>query len=589
MALVAAAIAVVAVVAALKPESRPITGPRRLSVVPPEGTRFAARDINWHPQFALSPDGLRIAFIAERPGERPQLWVHSLELGGARPLPGTDGASAPFWAPDGRQIGFFALGKLKKVSLEGTRPVDLANVPVDVTSGSWGTGGSIMFGGPSGGGLHLVPEDGGAATAVTTPDSTGAEIAHNWAQFLPDGRRFIYYARSRTPENSGVYLGSLDREPARLIRSSLASAVFVEPDQLLFELNGNLVRQTFDVEAGELMGKPVSLGDRVHGLFGPAFLPLSASRGGTLAYWNGSPPATALLWMDRSGRVLDSLPMGERVRHMAPSLSRDGTRLLVTRHSGPNQQDLWTMDLAVATPTRVAYSSGLGRFGIWSPDGAQIAFSAFEGGVWRLLRKAAGGAGDDVLLPTPARWAKFAEDWSRDGRWLLYCVSGGRTSWDIWTFDLRNDRSEPLLVAEGNQIQPRLSPDGRWLAYASDDEGAFEVHVRPLPSGAGQWQVSTAGGSQPTWREDGRELFYLDAEGRMVAVQVSTGAPFSVGGREPLFHSRMPPTLAPFRTSYDVTADGERFLVNSIVADPESTPITVLVNWRAAGDVAGRR
>jgi len=577
-----AAIAVSIAIAALTLRRPPADlTPLRLSVVAPPGTTFTARDITGHPQFALSPDGNRLAFVAVRRGERPQLWVRSLASGAAQPVPGTEDASGPFWAPDSQSLAFFARSKLKRVSLGGAPPLDLADVFVDVTSGTWNPDGVILFGG-MGDGMFRVSAGGGPVTQATTLDPSRGETGSRWPQFLPDGRRFLFYLRSTTPQTSGVYVSAIDTDLKTQVLQSRASAVYAEPGHLLFEQSGSLTSQRFDARSGELSGRPIALGDQILGLFGPGYLPLSAARDGTLAYWNGRPPPTELQWVDRTGRLLGKIDTSVRSDSLA--LSPDATRLLVTLRPNPNQNEIWQIDLSSGVASLFTLVPAVGRFGIWSPDGQSVVFS---GAGAPLYQKPASGAGYETLVPGPARhYAIFPEDWSRDGRWLIYSATA-KTAWDVWVVDLTDDTARPILDTPSNEVQARLSPDGRWLAYTSDESGAWEVYVQPFPDGGGKWLVSTGGGSQPLWRGDGKELFYLAADGRLIAVSLGGGRTVEPKPIEPLFQTRVPPVLAPFRIGYAVSPDGQRFLLNNVVLDAEPSAITVVRHWRAGLEAQG--
>ena len=327
--------------------------PFRASVAAPAGTTFTPRDRTWHPQFALSHDGSQLSFIASEPGQPPRLWVRSLETGAAQPLPGTEYATAPFWNPDGKALGFFAGGRLKKVVVGGSAPQDSAPVAIDVIGGSWSPTGEILFSGSVGDGLFAVRADGGPVRPVTTIEESRGELGHRWPQFLPDGRRFIYFVRSRVRGNGGTYLGSLDAEGRKQVLKNSASAAYAEPGFLLFEENGNLVTQRFDAATGSVTGQPVALGDRIFAMAGPSYLPLSAAADGTIAYWNGGRPAADLAWHDRTGRVLQRLR--EREPLDAIALSPDGTAVLVMRRTETATNELWKIDTASGAASQAQY------------------------------------------------------------------------------------------------------------------------------------------------------------------------------------------------------------------------------------------
>jgi serine/threonine protein kinase/Tol biopolymer transport system component len=569
----------VAVTQALRPSSG--LRPLRLSIVPPAGTTFTSMDISGMPHFAMSPDGSRLAFVASAPGARPQLWVQQLESGAAQPLPGTDDARGPFWAPDSRSLAFYARGKLKKVPLDGTVPQDLTDVAVDVTSGAWNADGIIVFDATAGDGLFRISAEGGAVTPATKLDAARGEVTHRWPQFLPDGRRFIFYVRSTIQANSGVYVGSIDSGEKTQVLPSIANAVYARSGHLLFEQAGNLMVQAFDATAGVLRGQPSAFGDQVSSVPGPSYLSLSIGADGTMAYWSGQAATTELLWFDRNGRPLGN--SGSARPYQSPALSPYARSLLITEQISPARADLWHIDLSSGVPSRLTFPIGafsFGRFGIWSPDGKEIVYSSIDTDGLHLYQMAPSGGDPKLLSLGPsAPSVFFPDDWSHDGRWLVYNVVA-KTAWDIWAFSFVDRKSRPILEEPYSQLQGRLSPDGRWLAYASDESGNWEVYVQPFPEGRSKRLVSSGGGSQPLWRGDGKELFYVAADNRLVAVPIRGTDTFEVGVSQPLFATRIPEVLAPYRTNYAVSSDGQRFLVNSLTPQAAPAAITIAVDWQ---------
>lgn len=552
--------------------------PVRLSILPSGGTTFTPRDITNAPQFALSPDGSQLAFVASAPGERPRLWLRSLTSGTAQALAGTEDATGPFWAPDSQSLGYFARRRMRKISVDGRPPQDLADIAFDVTSGSWSANGVILFG-TTGTGLFRVSAEGGPVARVTNLDAGRLETGHRWPQFLADGRRFIFYVRSTKPENSGVYLGSIDSADKTLVLRSRATGVFGKPGHLLFEQREALAVQEFDADARTVKGPVLALGDHVRELLGPGYLPVSLADNGTMAYWNGDRADSQLTWFDRSGRILGGL--GSPDWYVDPVVSPDGRKVIVTQRRGPNEDDIWSFDLSTGASSRLTFSPGFGHFGVWSPDSQTVIFSANAAGVPYLYQKAASGGDESALFGPGAHYAIFPNDWSRDGRWLIYGTPGV-TGWDVWGFSLLDRTSRPILQSPDNEIQARISPDGRWLAYASDESGLWNIYVQRFPDGGGRWQVSKSGGSQPLWRGDGRELFYIASDGRLVAIPTGGADSFEAGPERPLFQTRAAAVLAPFLTDYALSPDGQRFLINSVVPDAPPQAITIVVNWPAA-------
>ena len=552
---------------------------RRVSFVAPPGMTLTPRDASAQPQFVLSPDGSRIAFVGGRRGEASRVWVQTLASGAVQAVQGSEEALGPFWSYDGRSLAFFLRGKLKRAALDGGAPQDLADVVPDVNGGTWSQDDVIVFGGPPGAGLLRVSANGGPVTAAAVLDASRKETGHRWPQFLPDGRRFLLYVRSSIPANSGVYLGALDNGQKRHLLPSYANALYSGSGHLLFEQNGSLAAQRFDPVSGQLMDSPLTLGDSLRGNMGSGYLPLSVASDGTLAYWDGRFTHTELLWVDRGGRSLGKV--GESMAVANPSLSPDAARLLVTQQlADPNATDLWRIDLATGLTSRLTFS-GLGRFGIWSADGRSVVFSTLA----RLFEKPAGGGADTPVTGTADHYAIFPDGASRDGHWLIYAATG-QTGWDIWGLSLVDRKSRPIVEGPASQVQASVSPDGRWLAYASDESGSWEVYVQPFPDGGAKWQVSGGGGSQPRWRRDSREIYYVNPAGDMTAVTVNAASTFDIGARTPLFRTRVGAMLAPFRINYDVAPDGQRFLINSPLPDADPTRVTLVLNWES--ELGGR-
>jgi serine/threonine protein kinase len=580
----AAGLAAVAAAVAARRSARD-GGVVRLSVVPPPGVTFTPNDITAAPQFALAPDGQHLAYVASAPGDRPRLWVRMLASPDAQPLPGTEDASGPFWSPDSSALGFFSRGRLRRVGLGGGLPQDLAATALDVVGGTWNREGVIVFGSPAGG-LSRVAATGGAVSPVGQLDEAKHETSHRWPQFLPDGRHLIFHVRSADTASTGIYLGELDSPAKEQLLRSTVSGVYAPGGYLLFEQGGTLMMQALDERSGALRGSPTALDDHVTARIGPSHLPVSISDAGVMAYWWGGPmkgrPVTELLWIDRSGRPLGTI--GEAAAYGSPALSADGRRLVVSRFNPDNfTQDLWTYDLASGLGSRLSFlTSSPGRWTapVWSPDGRQIAYSVNKG-IAELNRADADGGTEVPLLKPGAFYSMQPSDWSPDGAFVVFQAPVAGAGWDVWSFDVREEKLRGLVQAPANQVQGRVSPDGRWLAYVSDESGTWEVYVQPLSSPGGKRQVSTGGGSQPAWMRDGKELFYIAADDALMVVPVSAGQRFEVGRATRLFQTRAPAMAAPFWTNYAVSNDGRRFLVDSVLPDAPPSTITVVLNQPA--------
>jgi Tol biopolymer transport system component len=555
-----------------RPQS-PAAAPLRLSIVPPEGTTWAPFDISGAPQFALSPDGRQIVLVVADASHVPRLWLRSLDSTNARALIGTDQASGPFWSPDGSSLAYFADRKLKRLTLRSGAVQEIAEVAPNVAGGTWSAAGTILFAGP-GTGLLRVSQDGGPVTPVSATSPRTGEISLSWPQFLPDGRRFLFYVRNRDRAASGTYLGSLDSAERRLVLRSSARAVYAPTGHLLFEQAGSLMAMPFDEATGTPIGPAVAWPDRVVALPVPAWLPVSAAAG-AVGYWSGDGrPTFALDVVDRAGRLQQHvLPAGQ---YLGLDLSRDGTRALVTERIDAQNDTLSMIDLATGVRTRVTLTPGVAHFGVWSPDSREVIYGAIERGTSRLARRVVPGNNVEVaVLPSRELPNLLPTDWSGDGEWVLYS-SPATMAWDVFALRLRDGVVRPVIEAPLNQIQARLSPDGRWIAYASDDAGRFDVYVQAFADGSGRTLVSTRGGSQPSWRHDGRELFYLASDGTYMAVPVTAGPRFEPGPEAALFRTPRQDVLAPFAASHAVSADGRSFLIRPEVVSAAYRTITVV-------------
>jgi hypothetical protein len=580
---IAAAIAAVAVAALALLLARP-SSPReslRLSVVAPPGMAFRPVDVSGAPQFSLSPDGSRIAFVAGDSHERQRLWVRRLDAPGAQPLEGTDDASMPFWSPDGSSLAYFARGRLKTIGVDGSSsPQDLAAASIDVNGGTWSRDGTILFGAGPGDGLFRVSARGGPAVPETTLDTAHKEVGHRWPQFIDSGRRYIVYSRSYAAGRSGVYLCELGSPQRRLLLASSTNAVYLN-GELFFDQAGRIARQQVDLERATLVGEPVTLPDQISLLGGPSNFPLSASANGRIAYWTGDRTWTSLEWFERSGRHISQVM--PRALIDSPELSPDG-RSLIFEHgeaasaAGPIRS-LQLIDIGTGVPTRLPFPTSGGRQAVWSPDSSAVAFRSLLPETARISRRSITGSGDEVVLcESDAYWAMMPNTWRGDV--LVYQATVARNGWDLGI--VRGAGKPELLISgPGHQVQGQFSPDGRWLAYSSDESGTWEVLVRGMSTGS-TLQISAGGGSQPRWRGDGSELFYIAPGGTLVAVPLrQVGPSLAIAGRpQALFETRTPPMLAPFRMGFAVTADAQRFVVTTIAPDTPPQIITIVDNVR---------
>ena len=551
--------------------------------------------------FAVSPDGHHLAFAATGSDGVARLWIRDLDSLKVRTLSDSHPASfvepgrvVPpfFWSPDSRFIGFQAGGKLAKIEISGGPAQTLCDVQGTAVGGSWNRDGVIVFADNTRG-LMQVSAAGGVASPLTTFDPSRKEVVHVLPSFLPDGRHFLYLRASSAPENSGVYVGSLNAKPeqqdSRRLLPTTSGPVYVpssdsDSGQVLFLRQATLMAQPFDAHRLELSGEAVPVAAQVgsfidYGLF-------SASSNGVLVYRSAVGQSYQLTWLDRQGRLLGTVAEPGGYNSMA--LSPDGRRVAVSRTNPENTAnwDVWLLDLGRNTSTRLTYDQVRAKFPVWSADGNSVIFDAIHEGEMNLYLKLASGAGDDrLLLKSTAeyKYDKYATSCSRDGRFLSFTMVNPETKSDLFVLPLQGDHKPiPFLRTEFNESSGQFSPNGHWIAYISDESGSDEIYVREFSSGsaqgsweaAGKWLISKGGGTDPRWRGDGKELFYVASDGKLMSVEITTKPVFQAGAPRPLFQ------LPPGFIGGDVTADGRRFLIGVPVAQSTSVPFTVVLNWQ---------
>ena len=524
------------------------------------------------PSFALSPDGRRIAFAATSDGSR-RLWVRELNSTAAQPLPGTEGASSPFWSPDSKSLGFFADFKLKRIDLGGAQPRVLAPVPSTFAQGTWGAEGVILFSWGITPVSRIAASGGAPATAM--PPTSGQSNQFS-PRFLPDGRRFLYVANGADP---GIWLAELNgAAPQRVASIAIgtdSAAEYLAPGWLVRVREGVLEAQRFDAERGKVSGDPIALERSVGVDAGNLSGSFSVSASGGIAWRAGAVGRRQLIWFNRSGQDLGALGEVADATLYSPELSPDGRRV-VTMQGPIGSSEIWLQE--GIHRSRLTFDPADDRYPVWSPDGARVAFSSNRSGSYDLYEKAAdGSAKEQLLLQSPD--LKRPNSWSPDGRFLLYWAA--QNGGDLMALPLAGGR-KPFVFAGTpfDEQQGVFSPDGKWVAYQSDESGQYEIYVRPFPGPGGASQVSAGGGHSPRWRADGKELYYLAPDLKMMAAKVAArGAAFTALAPESLFQTHI--NQATNRQQYDVARDG-RFLILTDLPDTSAEPIHLLLNWQPA-------
>jgi eukaryotic-like serine/threonine-protein kinase len=520
--------------------------------------------------FAISPDGRAIVLNGNGP-RGGQLWIRTLDSTAVRPLPGTESGQFPFWSPDGKSIGFFVDNQLKRLDVDGGQPQRLASV-VTPAGGTWNSDGTILYVPNDNAGIRRISAAGGNSTEVTPRRSPS--LAIRLPQFLPDGRRFIFYV-ARGGEPRGVYVGELGSEAIRRVADADLPAAFGAGHLWLIR-ERTLFAQRFDPATAQTIGPVIRVADSVGaGLIGAA---LSVSNAGPVAFRAFEGQGTRhLTWFDRSGRALGTVgDEGGLVSN--PASSADGQRVVVQRTVQDNT-DLWIVDLRRNVSTRLTFDPGIDSMPIWSPDGTRIAFNT-PGGRALYVIKRVDGTGDDEPLRLPSGGGtKILCDWSPDGRFILYKHLDDATSTnDLWAMPVSSGLAPiPIVRTPADERDGQFSPDGKWVAYESDESGQSEIYVQPFPGPAAKTRVSTGGATQVRWRT---ELFYVAPSGDLMAVAVKLwGAQVTLGAPAALFRTHFAPVRSISRQQYVVARDGQRFLIVT-VAENAPPPITLVLNWK---------
>lgn len=571
----------------LRPNYREGGNVVRLNVSPPPGTRFPPTG----PQAALSPSGDRIAFLAiSGDDDLRRVWVHSFSSGRAVPLSGSEFAFNPFWSADGSSIAFTSYWRLHTVSLVDGEQRDLGPAQDDA-GGSWNEHGDILLGN-SPGGIERVSPLTGARTRITVPDTSIGEIGHTFPQFLPGGREFIYLAVARDRSQSAVYQASLDDPERHRILTSRHHALFVKPNWLVFPRDRNLVWQSFDPER-RLLGEPVlSDANTVRTLDENGEAGFAVSANGALAYWPPEPaPLRELVWFERSGRRLGTVGQPEMWRNI--ELSDDDRWLLVERidpkEGAPN---LWVIDLARSTPTQLTFSAANDEIGVWAPSSLNFAYARHRA-IHDIADIYVGDREDQSRERSlfVSDGSDHPSDWSHDAKWILFDREDTLGHSNVWRVALAQGKATQYLSGRHDERRARFSPDSRWVAYESNESGRYEIYVRQFPEGTGRIRLSLGGGAQPRWGADGKEIFFISPDLKLMAAEVharpdtlQAASPRAVLDLRRWVHVPYP------QVSYAVSSDGQRFLVSARLNPPGTQQLTVVLNAdRAAGLARGRQ
>lgn len=555
----------------LKPQ--PQANVIRFPQSPPEGSEFLDGG-----EMSISPDGRMLAFIAQSggPEKPPILWLRPLDSVTAQAIPGTEGAEVPFWSPDSQQIGYQANGKLEKIAATGGTPLTLCDD--DSPGGSWNKDGVILFANHNG--IYSVPDTGGEPTLVATADTAHGE-SFQLPQFLPDGRHFIVQVLTGTVGADYIATGSLDSKTVERLASATTNALYAPPGYLFYMDQSTLMARPFNAKALSFTGGAVPVAQNV-GMYASAFYGYFAvSPAGVLAYETVPAVSTnQMTWFSRTGQKLSVV--GQPDVYATPALSPDGSKLAVavgvlTKHN------IWIYDLKRGTGSRLTIDTADDLNPVWSADGKQILFSSNRAGQYDIYQQAADGLGSaDPVLQAKSQ-ARYLNDLTTDGRYAIFDNGGASNETALWALPLFGDHKPIPFVGGGLYASSaQFSPNGRYVAYRSSETGRNEIYIQTFPQQTGKWQISASGGTEPMWRRDGKELYFLSPDQKLMAVDVKTEAgTFEAGIPKELFQAQsIPPWY--WKNIYVPSGDGQRFLMLAPANEAKAAPITVVVNWAAA-------
>ncbi len=549
---------------------------------PPVRMQFAIAIPGEVSHMALSRDGSMLAFVSpEEKSGIPMLYVQRIGSPTATVLPGTDGATYPFWSPDGAYVAFFANGKLEKVAVAGGPPQMLTTV-LSARGGSWGRHDVIIYSPDATTPIWRVNADGTGRAQVT--EIAGSDnVTHRWPSFLPDGNHFLFFSSNfsnpKDDRTSGIYLGSLDQKGKKLVALCRSSFGYDSGHLFYADDERQLVSVPFDTSTATLSGSPNVIATSVGFQPSTYWTALTVAGNGTLIYnTSRGGSRSALTWIDRTGKEVGRV--GEPGVMANPSLSPDGSRVAVDiSDEKANNVDVWIENVNAPGSSRFTFDPAEEVAAVWSRDGKTVAYRFNRDGRARIELKAATGLeAEKEILRVSLTDDVIPNSWSPDDKqilWTRQIATGSK----IYLVPVAGGESKAFLSGSGSQSNGQISPDGKWVAYASDESGNWEIYVTTFPGAAGKWQVSSGGGVEPRWRGDGKEIFYIGSTGMLTAVPVNAGATFSSGTPTPLFqiHGRAPISSTD-AFSYDVAKDGQRFLVNRYVKPDQIAPLNIVLN-----------
>jgi serine/threonine protein kinase/Tol biopolymer transport system component len=544
---------------------------------PPQVVRFDIRPpstIQFQDAPRISPNGEYLAYSGTDSTGTTRIWVRNMSGMTAEPLPGTEGiVQRPFWSPDSRYLGFFAGGKLKKVAVGGGPAITVADAP-NGSDGAWSREGVILFDGSTGDPIRRVAAAGGVPAPAFLPDTAKRESV-GWPFFLPDGKHFIYQEIT----TRSLCVGTIGSSKTRVLGSADSRIEYSPQGYVLYARGGSLVAQPFDAGALKLTGEPFPVAEplRTQPNGGADF---SVSNTGTLVYSAGSTQEAELVWVDRSGREQGTVQMGTLTNFLSPALSPDGHRVAFRVQDAQSRtRDVWLADMVRGVQSRFTFDPGNENHPTWAPDGSKIAYWSDDEKNPGIYVKSSSGAGDAELL-MKSKDETVITDWSRDGKTIVYALQPPTTKSEVWTVAAEGEHAANVFLrGPFDYLDGRLSPDGRWLSYTSSESGRPEVYVQTFPAHSGKWQISTSGGSDARWNANGKELVYLAADQRLMSVPIRTAPSFEADVPAPLFTARVLFPGVALRTHYEMSTDGQRFLMCAPRGAQSLSGANVVLNW----------